>query len=212
MRIPTCHPDRPHQARDLCQPCYMRQYDSVRSYRKRKDPSEYKPNYRVPPTKVARIPDCHSDRKHCAMGMCRPCYQAARRKAGPGNATCHPERPVLARGMCHQCYAKSRYWGEPEKYRKAARESQAVTRKRLRDQLIDAYGGRCACANCPESNPDFLTLDHANGDGKVHRMTMGSHTYSDLRRRGWPKDGYRLLCWNCNGMTRGGRVCPHERS
>ena len=33
-----------------------------------------------------------------------------------------------------------------------------------------------------------------------------------LRRRGWPKDGYTLLCWNCNAMTRFGRTCPHEEA
>lgn len=40
-------------------------------------------------------------------------------------------------------------------------------------------------------------------------MKIGSHVYADLRRRGWPQEGYRLLCWNCNAMTRYGRTCPH---
>lgn len=117
---------------------------------------------------------------------------------------------MLARGLCHQCYANKRYWNDPEKYRQVARETQAESRKRCRDELVAAYGGQCACANCPETNSAFLTLDHINGDGRAHRMKMGSHTYADLRRRGWPQDGYRLLCWNCNAMTRGGRTCPHE--
>jgi len=206
-----CHPDRPHQAKGLCNLCYWKQYDRERrEARPRKDPNDYAPSYRVPPTKVARIPGCHPERKHCAVGMCGPCYQQARRTAGPNNATCHPDRPVLARGLCHQCYRARRYWDDPEQHRQAARESQAGTRKRLRDALVEAYGGRCACTNCPETNPAFLTLDHINGDGKAHRMKLGSHTYADLRRQGWPKDGYRLLCWNCNAMTRFGRTCPHD--
>jgi hypothetical protein len=41
-------------------------------------------------------------------------------------------------------------------------------------------------------------------------MKVGRHTYADLRRRRWPQEGYRLLCWNCNSMTRFGRTCPHE--
>ncbi|MFG2372552.1 hypothetical protein ACGFY9_13875 [Streptomyces sp. NPDC048504] len=118
---------------------------------------------------------------------------------------------MLARGLCHQCYAKDRYWDDPEKYRQEARKYGAEKRKQLRDEMVQAYGGRCACANCPETNPAFLTLDHINGDGKAHRMKLGSHTYADLRRRGWPKEAYRLLCWNCNAMTRGGRTCPHEK-
>lgn len=213
MRMAKCHPARPHHAFDLCSLCYQRQYDkSEYNTRRRKDPSDYAPTYRVPPTKPARVPDCHPERKHCAMGMCRPCYQQARRKAGPGQATCHPERPTLARGLCHQCYASSRYWDNPEKHRKASREAQAANRKRLRRQLIEAYGGKCACRKCPESNPAFLTLEHINRDGGEHRAKVGSHSYADLRRRGFPQEGYTLLCWNCNAMTRFGRPCPHEES
>jgi len=78
--------------------------------------------------------------------------------------------------------------------------------------MVSAYGGRCACANCPETNSAFLCLDHVNGDGKAHRVKVGSHTYADLRRRGWPKEGFRLLCWNCNASTRFGRTCPHEEA
>lgn len=78
--------------------------------------------------------------------------------------------------------------------------------------MVAAYGGRCACRNCPETDPAFLTLDHVNGDGKEHRAIVGSHAYADLRRRGWPQDGFRLLCWNCNSMTRFAQVCPHERT
>src|SRR5260221_6067810 len=77
------------------------------------------------------------------------------------------------------------------------------------DELVAAYGGRCSCPRCPETNPAFLTLEHLNGAGKAHRAKVGSHAYTDLRRRGWPKDGYTLLCWNCNAMTRFGRTCPH---
>lgn len=76
--------------------------------------------------------------------------------------------------------------------------------------MIEAYGGRCACRNCPETNTAFLTLEHVNGDGAEHRAKVGSHTYADLRRKGWPQDGYTLLCWNCNALKRYGRTCPHE--
>lgn len=206
----TCHTDRPHHAKGLCSLCYMQQYDRNRAERNRKDPSEYASNYRVPPVKPPRVPDCHPDRKHEARGLCNACYQKEGRKSGPKLAACHPDRPALARGLCHQCYARERYWDDPKKFREEARRDGAEKRKRLRDEMVATYGGRCACANCPETNSAFLTLDHINGDGKAHRMKMGSHTYADLRRQGWPTEGYRLLCWNCNAMTRGGRMCPHE--
>lgn len=216
MKMAICHPDRPQQAKSLCAPCYMKDYDLRRKGRaeRRKDPADYSPNYRVLQHAPKTTPTCgHPDRSAVTKGgLCGACYQKARRSGEivVGVATCHPDRPVLARGLCHQCYSKEKYWDDPEKYRQAARDTQASVRKRVRDQMIEAYGGKCACVNCPETDTAFLTLDHINGDGKQHRAKVGSHTYNDLRRKGWPKDGYRLLCWNCNSMTRGGVPCPHE--
>jgi len=207
-RIPSCHPDRMHQAKGLCGQCYMKQYDAQRQ--SRKEPSEYAPNYRKPPHPPRRNADCHPDRAHWAKGLCSVCYN--RQRTNSVKARCHPERPHVADGLCSRCYSKRRYDSDPEVARRQANESHRRNQTKLRDALVEAYGGRCACSSCPETNSEFLTLDHINGDGKAHRMTMGSHTYADLRRRGWPKDGYRLLCWNCNAMTRGGRACPHERT
>jgi hypothetical protein len=44
--------------------------------------SEQALNRRHPP---ARVPDCHPDRKHCARGLCRPCYKAKRRSGELAN-------------------------------------------------------------------------------------------------------------------------------
>lgn len=204
---PECgHLDRVHFAKGMCQQCYMKDYDSKRS--KRKDPSEHSPNYRKPPHKPKRTADCHPEKPHEAHGLCAACY--VRQRTNSVMATCHPDRPHVANGMCVTCHSKRRYELDPDTARRQQRESQARTRKRLRDEMIEAYGGRCACKWCPETNPAFLTLDHINGDGKAHRKEVGSHSYADLRRRGWPQDGYRLLCWNCNALTRYSRVCPHE--
>lgn len=209
MRKPDCHPDRPYQAKGMCSSCYMKDYDQKRGNgRRRKDPSEYSADFRKPPSKPRRNADCHPDRPHVALGMCRTCYQKDR--PDRPRAVCHPERPLVANGLCGSCNMRTIYWGDPEKHRAASREASAKTRQRVRDQMIEAYGSKCACVNCPETDTAFLTLDHINGDGKQHRAKVGSHTYTDLRRQGWPQDGYRLLCWNCNGMTRGGRTCPHE--
>jgi len=194
----------------MCDPCYQAWYTQQkrRKRQQRKDPSEYAPNYRRPPHQPARVPDCHPDRPHVALGLCRACYQKDR--PGRPRAECHPNRPLVAAGKCGMCLSRGRYWDDPEKHREQQRESQARTRKRNRDEMVAAYGGHCACPRCPETNPAFLTLEHVNRDGKTHRAKVGSHTYADLRRRGWPKEGYALLCWNCNAMTRFGRTCPHE--
>lgn len=86
-------------------------------------------------------------------------------------------------------------------------------RTRLRRKVFAAYGDRCAC--CGETIPTFLTLDHVNRDGKAHRAKFGGRgsslsVYYDLQRQGWPKDGYRILCMNCNFATRFGGLCPHQ--
>jgi hypothetical protein len=82
----------------------------------------------------------------------------------------------------------------------------------LRQRIVRAYGGKCAC--CEVMEPGFLTIDHINSDGHLERKQSGSDTPSFYRRietAGYPKDRYRLLCFNCNlGRARSGGVCPHE--
>lgn len=76
--------------------------------------------------------------------------------------------------------------------------------------MVAAYGGKCAC--CGETETRFLSLDHVNGGGARHRREVGnSYTlFRQLRDAGWPTDGYRVLCMNCQFGTRNGRTCPHQ--
>lgn len=108
-------------------------------------------------------------------------------------------------------------------YYQANREQCLATdrqkRRKLRDEFLAAYGGCCTC--CGETEDAFLTLEHLNNDGSHHRAEInaasprggragGLSVLRDLKKRGWPKDGYTLLCWNCNlGKALRG-VCPHE--
>ena len=64
--------------------------------------------------------------------------------------------------------------------------------------MIEAYGGKCEL--CRENTPEFLTIDHTNGGGNKHRQEVGNgHRFRLwLKRNGWSRDGYRLLCANCN--------------
>lgn len=177
----------------MCGPCYQHWYER----NKRKESR----------SESTRMAACHADRYHHAKGLCESCYVAQWKNSV--RATCHEDRPHLADGLCARCYTKRKYDSDPEPIRASVRKSQAKIRERNRLELIEAYGGKCACPKCPETNVAFLCLDHINGDGKAHRMKVGSHTYADLRRRGFPQEGFRLLCWNCNSATRFGRTCPH---
>lgn len=78
----------------------------------------------------------------------------------------------------------------------------------VRAEMIVAYGGRCQC--CGETEARFLTLEHKNNDGAHERRSQQqSSIIRRLRREGWPKDAYTVLCANCN-MARKWGQCPHE--
>ena len=84
-------------------------------------------------------------------------------------------------------------------------------REQLRRELFQAYGGKCQC--CGEEHEEFLTIDHVNGHtgASTLRQETGWAWYRWLQRQGYPQDGYRLLCYNCN-CSRGHRgYCRHER-
>lgn len=72
-------------------------------------------------------------------------------------------------------------------------------------------GSVCNC--CGEAEKVFLTLEHRNRDGSKHRLSVGNtsaQVYADLKKRGWPKDDYELLCFNCNRGAWVLGACPHR--
>ena len=106
---------------------------------------------------------------------------------------------------------------ETKKLRNAKRDPVKLSslsenrRIAIRDEMIKVYGGKCEC--CGENEPQFLTIDHINNDGAEHRKKIGSgiNLYRNLKNQGWPKEGLRLLCFNCNcGRSRNGGTCPHK--
>ena len=121
-------------------------------------------------------------------------------------------------GRCLVCLKKQREYNRQHP-QKQKQDSSAVHARKLRNrhlltkEIQSRYGGECAC--CGEKEPLFLTIDHIYNDGAKHRSQLGSTTsaqlYNWLRRNGFPKDRYQLLCMNCNwgkGMNNG--VCPHK--
>lgn len=145
---------------------------------------------------------CPTARRYDAK-YCTPlCYRAAKR--AQFQAAEKPLCPIHGKplgektGTCPAC--KTREWS-----------------RRIRQQVIDHYGGRCTC--CGESRSEFLALDHINNDGSEHRRRhyeetgkklRGVHMYQWVIRAGFPPT-LQLLCHNCN-VSKGlyGR-CPHER-
>lgn len=96
----------------------------------------------------------------------------------------------------------------------AARRPSRIKENRKRKQLvIDAYGEKCIC--CGEKQFEFLSIDHVNGGGKIHRKKIGgsgNRIYQWLKQHDFPKKGYQLLCMNCNTAKGHYGYCPHEGS
>lgn len=108
--------------------------------------------------------------------------------------------------------AEDRRQSAKDRYRQNAEEILSRRRERtraLKREVMDAYGGVCQC--CGESILEFLTIDHINGGGRAHRERVGeSGVYADLKKRGFPQEGYRVLCFNCNTARGYYGYCPHH--
>lgn len=88
------------------------------------------------------------------------------------------------------------------------KKSEKCYQKRLKLDIIKAYGGKCEC--CGEDKYEFLTIHHLFDDGKLHRREVGS-VYSWIRQNDYPRDRFQLLCVNCNMAKQWYGYCPHER-
>ncbi len=97
------------------------------------------------------------------------------------------------------------YRERPEVKEKQRVYSKIDGRKRKK-QVIDNYGGICAC--CGENRMEFLSIDHINNDGANHRKQTGGHMYAWLIKNNFPS-GYRVLCYNCNMSLGFYGYCPH---
>lgn len=92
---------------------------------------------------------------------------------------------------------------------KAARSESKLELKKI---AMGGYGIRCVC--CGETNIGFLTFDHVNNDGNVHRkeenVTSGEKLHRWVIKNNFP-DRLRVMCYNCNcGRATNSGVCPHK--
>ena len=147
--------------------------------------------------RVFTCPRCEREQIHYARELCRRCY--ARVYADPLYKARHRER-LLAKSK--EYYQRNR--AQHNQYGRNAR-------LRIRLEMLQAYGGKCAC--CGETELVFLTLDHVEGGGRKHQRELGGSsddTARYLKSLGWPRDGYQILCFNCNYAKYRLGVCPHQ--
>lgn len=104
--------------------------------------------------------------------------------------------------------AKYKEWRAKDLVRRSAKL------KEIKQQIVDHYGGQCACCGIKEL--PFLTVDHINNDGYLERTACGRRPagyllYQRIIRANFPKD-LQVLCFNCNiakQNTKGN--CPHVK-
>ena len=122
--------------------------------------------------------DCFNRKLSGHQSNCKEC-----RKKFPSND------PVRHR-------ATNKLWRErnADKIKEKKCRDYIKERDELKNEWLSAYGSKCTC--CGESEKKFLTVEHLNGDGKRHRKEVGTglNMLKDLRKQGFPKDIYTILC------------------
>jgi hypothetical protein len=139
-----------------------------------------------------------------SMPLCKDCWKKLDKKNWP-----HWRRKVRHQ-LCYAC-GLARYRKRYKKISKQMCERQRVYRRRCKEELIAAYGGKCIC--CGEAALEFLTMAHLNNDGAKHRREIGGscRMQSWLKKNKYPK-GYSILCFNCNAADFYYGQCPHKKS
>jgi hypothetical protein len=97
------------------------------------------------------------------------------------------------------------------KHRKQINENIKRCNQRLRIEVLEAYGGKCAC--CGETEIKFLSIDHVEGNGAAHRRDVvksggGQQFWRWLKKNNYPS-GFQVLCHNCNMAKAFYGSCPH---
>lgn len=140
------------------------------------------------------------------MKTCTRCHEAKPESEfytnrGRLNAHCK----ICARGLTG-AYRLS----HPEKLRQYLKEYTPKRHRFLKEAALAKIGMCCAC--CGESRFEFLTIDHVNNDGHLHRKAMRhDNLYWWFSKTGG--EGYEIqtLCFNCNfGKRYNNGVCPHQ--
>lgn len=123
--------------------------------------------------------------------------------------TCGRTPPVDGAKRCQVCIDKFKKWYSTSDLR----DRYTKQRELHRQTVIAHYGEKCSC--CGESIPQFLAIDHINGNGNKERKKIkkaGSGFYKWLIDNNFP-EGYQVLCHNCNmGRHLNGGICPHKQS
>ena len=132
-----------------------------------------------------------------AKGLCRSCYNKIRRA----------EYRATPEGIARQRESSNK---SHQKHKRERNQATTARNRALRTTVIQKLGGTCAC--CGETEAIFLCLDHIKGGGRKEYVSLNGTLgiYRQVRDEGYPKDKYRVLCWNCNAALGLHGYCPHS--
>lgn len=150
-------------------------------------------------------PDCSQGRLRGGQRRCAACRAKSRQKDR------QKYKNQIQESVCHVCGKKARK-GAVACNGCLERNAQTKRQERLaiRRKVIEAYGAKCNC--CGERTFEFLTLDHVNNDGAIHRKTIGhsGNIYRWAIKKNFP-DLLQVMCMNCNWAKAIHGECPHRR-
>lgn len=150
-------------------------------------------------------PGCKSRQLETDRSRCRVCLD--REATGAINRRRNPEEAQKQRDA-------QKLWRQINKDAEKLRHKKSG--HGIKVEVINHYGGRCAC--CGESGVPFLSIDHKFGNGAEHRRDnsggarrtgSGQPFYYWIKRNNFP-DFLQVLCHNCNVAKGTGEMCPHQ--
>lgn len=116
-------------------------------------------------------------------------------------------------GLCSHC--RKELSRDGKKLCIACAENGVIQAQYNKSIMLKEYGSICIC--CGEEDIRSLTIDHINNDDMDERRAVDGgrnksfSIYNHLKKLGWPKDGYQILCYNCNmGKANNKGTCPHK--
>ena len=127
----------------------------------------------------------------------------------------HPHTKSNLQSWCKECQNKSQNELYPSIKGRVALYSKEYSKKLKYEVFSTICGGniRCMCDGCSETKIEFMSIDHINQDGYIHRrkehISSGGHTYLWIKKNGYPP-GFRVLCYNCNLALGFLGYCPHN--
>jgi len=123
------------------------------------------------------------------------------------------ERRLQQIQRSREYYAKNK-----SKHTVTVRKYQIKNNAKLKLEVFTHYSIKISnsktpiCACCGYSDIRFLSLDHINGrefvDDKERKLVSGA-LWKYVKSKGF-RDGYQILCHNCNIAKGKGKYCPHQ--